>query len=107
MAKFYGEIGYVTTTETRPGIWEKVVIEKKYDGDILSFTRRWQNGDQVNDDVTINTEISIVADSYLINNMHCIRYVKINGVAWEVGSITPQYPRLLLDLGGIYNGETA
>ena len=32
MAKFYGQIGYVKTTETRPGIWDKVVVEKKYTG---------------------------------------------------------------------------
>ena len=107
MAKFYGEIGYVMTTETRPGIWDKVVAEKKYYGDQYSFTRRWDNGTQVNDDVSINTQISIVADSYLLENMHCIRYVKLHGVAWEVTSITPEYPRLLLDIGGIYNGETA
>lgn len=107
MAKFYGKIGYTSTTETRPGIWDPVVEEKKYDGDILSYTRRWNNGDKVNDDVSINTQISIVADSYLINKMHCIRYVKMHGVAWEVMSVTPQYPRLLLDLGGEYHGETA
>lgn len=107
MAKFYGEIGYVMTTETRPGIWEQVITEKKYFGDVNSFVRRWQNETQVNDNVSINAEISIVADSYLLENMHCIRYVKINGVAWEVASITPQHPRLLLDLGGVYNGKTA
>ena len=107
MAKFYGDIGYISTAETRPGIWEPVVQSKKYDGDIISFTRRWHSGDKVNDDVAISAQISVVADSYLINHMHCIRYVKLNGVAWEVVSIVPQYPRLLLDLGGVYNGEIA
>lgn len=107
MAKFYGDIGYISTVETRPGIWESVIQSKKYDGDVLSYSRRWDNGDKVNDDVSINTQISIVADSYLLNNMHCIRYAKLNGVAWEVVTITPQYPRLILDLGGLYNGEIA
>ena len=107
MAKFYGQIGYVKTTETRPGIWDKVVVEKKYTGEFNRFTRRWQNGTKVNDDVNLVTQISIIADSYLLENMHCILYAKINGVAWEVTSIDPQHPRLLLDLGGVYNGETA
>ena len=107
MAKFYGEIGYVMTTETRPGIWEQVITKKKYFGDVNSFTRRWQNETQVNDNVSINAEISIVADSYLLENMHCIRYVKWHGAACEVVSITPQHPRLILDLGGVYNGEIA
>lgn len=107
MAKFYGDIGYIATVETRPGIWEPVIQSKKYDGDVLSFTRRWNNGDKINDDIAINAQISIVADSYLLDNMHSIRYAVLNKVAWEVTSITPQYPRLLLDLGGVYNGEIA
>lgn len=107
MAKFFGEIGYVTKEETRPGIWENVIAEKQYSGEIYRFVRRWQNGTKVNDDVNISAQISVIADSYLLDNMHCVRYVKLNGVAWEVGSIEPQYPRLLLDLGGVYNGETA
>lgn len=107
MAKFYGDIGYIATVETRPGIWEPVIQSKKYDGDVLSFTRRWNNGDKINDDIAINAQISIVADSYLLDNMHSIRYAVLNKVAWEVTSIMPQYPRLLLDLGGVYNGEIA
>ena len=107
MAKFYGKIGYVMTTETRPGIWEKVVVEKTYAGELNRFTRRWQNGVKINDDVNINAQLSVIADSYLLENMHCIRYVKMNKVAWEVVSIEPQHPRLLLELGGVYNGETA
>lgn len=107
MAKFYGTIGYVTTEETRPGIWDKVVEEKQYSGEFNRFVRRWQNSPKVNSDVTISAQISIIADSYLLNNMHCIKYVKLNDVAWEVVSIEPQYPRLLLDLGGVYNGPVA
>ena len=107
MAKFYGDIGYTSTAETRPGIWESVVQSKKYDGEVIGFTRRWNSCDKVNNDVSISAQISIVADSYLINHMHCIRYAMLNGVAWEVVSIVPQYPRLLLDLGGVYNGEIA
>lgn len=107
MAKFFGKIGYVTNTETRPGIYENDIVEKQYSGEINRFVRRWQNGTKVNDDVNISAQVSVIADSYLLKNMHCIRYVILNGVAWEVGSIEPQPPRLLLDLGGVYNGETA
>lgn len=110
MAKFFGKIGYAKTTETKPGIWENVLAEKTYSGDLNRFVRRWQNGTKVNDDVNISAQISVIADSYLLENAHCIRYVKLNtntDVAWEVDSIEPQYPRLLLNLGGVYNGETA
>ncbi len=107
MAKFFGKIGYVTNEETRPGIWESDVKEKQYSGDINRFVRRWQNGTKVNDDVNISAQVSVIADTYLLENSHCIRYVKLKKVAWEVVSIEPQPPRLILDLGGIYNGETA
>lgn len=105
MAKFYGAIGYVKTQETKPGKWTGVPTEKKYSGDITRFTKHNQNSSNLNDDISINAEVSIVADPYLFDNMHNIRYVKINEVAWEVSSIEPQYPRILLNLGGVYNGE--
>ena len=40
MAKFFGKIGYVTKKETRPGIWENVITEKQYSGEIYRFVRR-------------------------------------------------------------------
>lgn len=107
MAKFFGKIGYVTTEETRPGINENVVVEKTYSGEIIRLFRRWQNGTKVNDDVNITAQISIIADSYLLNNMHCIRYAMLNGAPWEVTSIEPLHPRVLLELGGLYNGPVA
>ena len=30
MAKFSGKIGYISTVETEPGIWEETAIEKQY-----------------------------------------------------------------------------
>ena len=107
MAKFFGKIGYVKTEETRPGISEPVIVEKAYSGELNRFTRKYQNSTKVNTDINLSVEISIIADSYLLNNMHYIRYVKMNGAAWEVLSITPEQPRLLLDIGGLYNGPVA
>ena len=105
MAKFFGKIGYVTSEETRPGIWEDVVEERTYSGELTRFTRHWQTGSTVNGNINISAQLSIIADSYLLKHMHCIRYVKLEGAAWEVRSIDPQRPRLLLELGGLYNGQ--
>lgn len=105
MAKFYGAVGYVETQETKPGKWIGVPAERMYSGDVTRITKRNQNNSNLNDDISINAEVSIVADPYLLGVMHNIKYVKLNGIAWEVSSIEPQYPRLLLNLGGVYNGK--
>ena len=56
MAKFYGSIGYVTTVETRPGVWEEQVTERKYSGDLLQNRHMVQNADQLNDNINIANE---------------------------------------------------
>lgn len=106
MAKFYGEIGYVATTETKPGVWKSTVAKKMYSGDINRISRKWANTQSINGDINIMSEISIVADPFLIDNLHTIKYVKLHGQRWRVESIEYQPPRLLLSIGGLYNGET-
>lgn len=106
MAKFYGPVGYVEGQETGLDIITNVPVEKLYRGDIEKNTRRLEKGEGVNDDVTINNTISIVADPYAYQHMHAIRYVKWMGVAWTVTNVDVKYPRLILSLGGVYNGET-
>lgn len=104
MAKFYGTIGYVSTVETTPGVWTPNTVTRKYYGDLIKNSRRIQSSDNVNDDVTISNEISIVADPYANANFHTIRYAEFMGIKWKVLNVEVQYPRLLLSLGGVYNG---
>ena len=104
MAKFYGKIGYAETVETVPGVWREKITEREYFGDIIRNSRRLQNSGNLNDDVTISNEISILSDPYAINNFHSMRYVEFMGAKWKVSDIEVQYPRLLLTLGGLYNG---
>ena len=54
MPKYYGNIGFAVTAETRPGIWEEIITEKPYYGDVMSNSRNLQARDHVNDDVMIN-----------------------------------------------------
>lgn len=104
MAKFYGKIGYIDTVESEPGYWEEKAIERDYYGDITRNTSRYQNGGQVNDDIVINNILSIVADPYANENFRHIRYIKWMGTKWKVTNAEVQYPRLILTLGGVYNG---
>ena len=105
MAKFYGKIGYANTVETKPGVYEEQIVERSYYGDLIRNTRRLQSADQVNDDINISNEISIVADPYATNNFHTMRYAVFMGTKWKISNVEVSYPRLILTLGGVYNGQ--
>lgn len=105
MAKFYGEIGFATLTETAPGVWKEQIAKHKYFGDLLQNSRRLQSADQLNDNINVTNEISIVADPYANSNFHSMRYVEFMGTKWKVSNVKVQYPRLILTLGGVYNGQ--
>ena len=105
MAKFYGKIGYIDTVESEPGYWDEKAIEREYYGDITRNTSRYQNGGQVNDDIVINNILSIVADPYANKNFQHMRYVEWMGAKWKIINVEVQYPRLILTLGGMYNGK--
>lgn len=105
MAKFYGKIGYANTVETKPGVYEEQIVERSYYGDLIRNTRRLQSTDQVNDDINISNEISIVADPYATNNFHTMRYAVFMGTKWKISNVEVSYPRLILTLGGVYNGQ--
>ena len=104
MAKFCGKIGYASTAETSPGVWEEVITERSYTGELLRNTRRLQGSDRVNSDISISNEVSIIADPFANENFHAMRYIKFMGARWRIESVEVQYPRLILSIGGVYNG---
>lgn len=103
MPKWYGKIGYGVTEETSPGVWTEEIVERQYYGDIIRNLRRLETSDQVNDNVSVSNEISIVSDPYAFENFHSIRWIEFMGSKWKVTSVEVQHPRLLLSLGGVYN----
>ena len=105
MAKWYGVIGYADTVEVEPGIWDEQLTERPYYGELIRNTRRLQTTDKVNDDLTISNQISIVSDPYSINNFHAMKYAVLWGTKWKITSVEVQYPRLILEVGGVYNGN--
>ena len=105
MTRFLGAVGFATPTEVSPGRWEDVVVERTYSGDVTRNSRRLQeNNDLVNDDLNVENSISIVADPYASEQFVAIRYVRWLGTLWEVPTIEVMSPRLILRLGGVYNG---
>lgn len=104
--KFYGNIGYGLQTEIRPGVWDDSITERPYFGDVVRSTRRLADGAEINNDLTVSNSISVVADAFANDNFLAMRYVEWNGVRWVISSATIQRPRLVLELGGVYNGPT-
>ena len=108
MAKYFGKIGYTMTQESRPGIWEDAIIERQYYGDILRNARRLENTDgSIIDSPVLNNSISVVADEYAYEHYWAMRYVELNGVLWKITNVEVQRPRLLLTIGGLWNGDKA
>lgn len=105
MAKWFGTIGFAETVETSPGVWEEQIVTRQYYGDLVRNTRRLQSSDKVNDDVNIANEISIVADPYANENFHAMRYAEFMNSRWKINTVEVQFPRLVLELGGVYNGD--
>jgi hypothetical protein len=108
MAKWYGRVGYVTTVETEPGIYEPEATERTYYGDLLKNVSKWApSTTSINDNLNVANQISIVADPYAYQHFSSIKYVEFMDAMWEVTSAEPQYPRIILTVGGVYNGPQA
>lgn len=105
MAKFSGVIGFVQTVETSPGVWTDQTTERRYKGDLIKDYISWQGAEKINSDLNISNQISVVADSYILQNTEYIKYIIVNGAKWKVTTITINRPRLIISLGGIYRNE--
>lgn len=108
MARFYGIVGYGESKETSPGsgVWEDVISERSYFGDVIRDTRKLEDGPNLNPDISVGNSISIVADKYANEHFFLIRYVMWEGVRWTVTNVEVRAPRLLLSIGSVYNGPT-
>lgn len=105
MARFYGKLGYVEFTE-KDGVTREVATERSYYGDVTRNTRKWETGQSLNDDLNVNNTISIVADAYAYDHFFALRYIEWMGSLWKVTNVEVQRPRLILTIGGVYNGPT-
>ena len=105
MAKWYGVVGYITNKEIVPGTWVPEAVERSYYGDVMKTISKWKTASKVNDDIDVSSQVSIVADPFAYQNFQSIRYIEFMGSFWDVTSVEPQHPRLILSIGGVYNGQ--
>lgn len=103
--RYYGLIGFgQTVNQDGDDMWREEITERPYMGDVVKRTYNMQSADKLTKDVQVNMQISIVADEFAADFMHLIRYAEWRGVRWQVVAVDPQFPRLVLSLGGVYNG---
>lgn len=105
MARFYGKVGFIKPEESEGSVWtDTEPVERPYYGDLIRHSYRFNATDKVNDDISLNNEVSIVADAFAYENFQYMRYVVINNVKWEIMSVTIDRPRITLTIGGVFNG---
>ena len=105
MNKWYGKIGYIQNVQTAPSVWTNQETVREYYGDIIRNTSRWStNPNSTNDNLNISNQISIVADPFAYQNFHSIKWIEFMGAKWKIESVEPKHPRLVLTIGGVWNG---
>lgn len=108
MSRYFGQLGFAQTVEAAPGVYKEQIVEHDYFGDVARGSRQLvQSPLSADYDVQISNQISILADSFATTNAFDIRYATWRGAKWRVTNIEIQRPRLVLTLGGVWNGETA
>lgn len=103
--KWHGKIGFETMVETSPGPgkateWRPDIVEKHYYGDVNRVVKRYDSGDKVNNDISINNQFSIISDPFANENFFNMRWIEWRGVKWKVNEVTVEYPRLTVNIGG-------
>lgn len=103
--KFSGSIGFWEgDIEVKPGVFKPNIVEQKYTGDVLRNIRRFQSTEYQNDNLISSNQISIISDLYFQQNWSSIKYIVWNGSKLKVTSVDiSNYPRAILEIGGVYN----
>ena len=105
MAKWFGKIGYSSTIQTAPGVWKNQEIMYDYYGDVIRNTSSWSaNSESTNDNLNLDVQISIVSDPFAYQNFHSMKWIEFMGAKWKITRVEPKYPRLILSVGGVWNG---
>jgi len=105
MAKWHGKLGFeIQNVEVRPGVYEPVIKEENFSGDILETDSRWQLTDNKNDNLNITNRISIILDPSTCHDFSTLKYASFMGSLWKVENVQIKYPRVIFSLGGVWNG---
>lgn len=108
MNRFAGTVGFAKAMSTqdpdRPGVFRDEFVERTYYGTVHRNFRNLERSDELNPNFRVNNSISIIADDWALSEYSRIRYVYWGGVAWKVTSVEVRAPRLILQIGEVFNG---
>lgn len=104
MPKCSGVIGYALVGETQPGVWTEGITDKKYYGDIVRDNRKFESGnDKMNEDISITNKISVVSNSFMLENLSFMKYITFMKSKWKISSVDISPPRIIITIGGMYH----
>lgn len=96
-------IGFLTTSETAPGVHSEELTEHEYVVDVMRDSRRLEQGSNITDSIALGNQFSVVGNKFALENFHNMRYLVWKGEKWTVKNVELSSPRLILTLGGIFN----
>lgn len=103
--KHRGIIGFVVTSEVRPGVYLPEPEERNYYMDVLLDTTYRRPSSYVNDNIEVRNKFSVVSDSYIKKHLSSIAYVEWGGSKWKVESAKSIPPRVEITIGGVWHDE--
>ena len=106
--KWHGMIGFETTVEVSPDpnkatIWQPQIVPRHYYGEVNRVVKRYDSGEKVNDDISINNQFSVISDPFANENFFNMKWIEWRGKKWKVNEVTVEYPRLTINIGGEYH----
>lgn len=108
--KWSGDIGFFIDKEVvkdgvGTGVWKKQIEDKHYGGEVIRDYRSQENNNFVNENLNINNTISIICDRFIDDHIMDIVYITFKNKKFKVKGFTVNYPRIELQIGGLYNGK--
>ena len=103
--KCSGKIGYARTEETSPGVYQEIIIEKQYYGDVVRNTAQIFDSNTINSSIKLNNSISVLCNNYMSDNLGCVRYLTFKKSKWKVSSMEIKDNRIIFTLGDLYNEQ--
>ena len=86
---------------------EHKTTERPHVGDLVRNARRTEGGDRIIENLVLSNSVSLVADAFAMNHFFEMVYIEMFGTRWKITTVEVKPPRLILQIGEVYNGPTA
>ena len=103
--KCSGKIGYARTEETSAGVYQEIIVDKQYYGDVVRNATQILDSNTINSSIKLNNSISVLCNNYMSDNLGCVRYMTFKKSKWKVSSMEIKDNRIIFTLGDLYNEQ--